>query len=110
MNSHARHVLHPERGVRQRTDNRREIAMFRFTTAAVLSVLGLVVAEPAAAAYEPPVDVVVTGLAPDVARAIKRHAAEGRTVLLKYLDRGRFVYEVRTPQVTVNPIAVPKAK
>ena len=48
---------------------------------------------------EEAVTVIVEGLTPDVARAIKRRAALGRSVLITYLDRGRFTYEVRVEQV-----------
>src|SRR5258708_26902538 len=48
---------------------------------------------------EEPVAVVVDGLPPDVARAIKRRAALGRTFLIMYLDRGRFIYETRREHV-----------
>ena len=47
---------------------------------------------------EEAVNVVVEGLTPDVARAIKRRAAVGRAVLIQYLERGRFIYQVRTEQ------------
>jgi hypothetical protein len=48
---------------------------------------------------EEAVTVIVEGVTPDVARAIKRRAALGRSVLIAYLDRGRFTYEVRVEQV-----------
>ena len=44
---------------------------------------------------EEAVTVIVHGVTPDVARAIKRRAAMGRSVLIAYLDRGRFTYESR---------------
>lgn len=44
---------------------------------------------------EEAVTVIVQGVTPDVARAIKRRAAMGRSVLIAYLDRGRFTYESR---------------
>jgi len=85
--------------------------MSRITAAALIASLGWGVAAPATAAREEPVDVVIgAGVTPEAARAIRMRAAEGKTVLLKYLDRGRFAYEVRTPQVTVRPVDVPKTK
>ena len=75
--------------------------------AAALALFGLISAGPAIAApAEAPVAVEVHGLAPEVARAIKRQASQGKTALIKYLERGRFIYEVRVDR----PVVVSKGR
>jgi hypothetical protein len=77
--------------------------MSRFTTAAALACLGLMLAGPANAAREEPVAVIVADhVAPELARAIKRQASQGKAALIRYLERGRFTYVVRVESVVVN--------
>ncbi len=74
--------------------------MRRLAIAASLALLGFMAIAPAVAApAEEPVAVVVEGVSPQAARAIKRQAAQGKAALLKHLERGRFVYEVRTIRI-----------
>ena len=64
--------------------------------AALIAVSAPASASEPARPREEAVNVVVENVSPDVARAIKRRAALGRSVLIQYLERGRFTYEVRT--------------
>ena len=66
--------------------------------AALTSVSALASGNEPVRQREEAVNVVVEGVTPDAARAIKRRAALGRSVLIAYLERGRFTYEVRTEQ------------
>ena len=66
-----------------------------FAAAAVTAISAPASASEPARPREEAVNVVVENVSPDVARAIKRRAALGRSVLIQYLERGRFTYEVR---------------
>jgi hypothetical protein len=78
----------------------------------LLAVAALAAVSAPASANEPArqreeaVTVIVEGVSPEAARAIKRRAALGRAVLIAYLERGRFIYEVRTQQ----PVTVAKSR
>ena len=77
--------------------------MKRLPQIAALAILGVMLAGPAVAAREEPVAVIVADhMAPDVARAIKRQASQGKAALIKYLERGRFTYVVRVGNVVVK--------
>ena len=83
--------------------------MKRLAKAASFALLVLLPIAPAVAApAEEPVAVVVEGVSPEVARAIKRQAAQGKTALIKYLERGRFVYVVRIEPLSSAPRTYPK--
>ena len=84
--------------------------MKRLAKAASFALLVLLPIAPAVAApAEEPVAVVVEGVSPEVARAIKRQAAQGKTALLKYLERGRFVYAVRIEPAREDKTALSSA-
>jgi hypothetical protein len=85
------------------------------TAAALIGVSAPASAAEPAHQREAAVNVVVENLSPDVARAIKRRAALGRSVLIQYLERGRFTYEVRTEQAdkeakASEPVTIAKSR
>ena len=77
--------------------------MKRFSIIATIAIPMFFAASASAAQREEPIAVNVTGLMPQVAERVKKHAEQGRTSLIRYVNATRMIHGFRVEQlVTVK--------
>jgi hypothetical protein len=80
--------------------------MKRLPILASIAIATLFAASATAAQREEPVAVNVEGLAPQVAERVKKHAAEGKSSLIRYVNATQFIHGLRVVAVAaVEPTA-----
>jgi hypothetical protein len=73
--------------------------MKRFSILASIAIPALFAAGASAAQREEPVAVNVQGLAPQVAERVQKHAAAGKSSLIRYINATQIVHGLRVAEV-----------
>jgi hypothetical protein len=73
--------------------------MKRFAIVATIAISAFFAVSANAAQREEPVAVNVTGLMPQVAERVKKHAEQGRTSLIRYVKATRMIHGLRVQEL-----------